>query len=107
RRRQRLLQRRPLGRLEGCGALRPARVLPQRGRRASDHIRKPCLLLGPARQPPLKYERKVGDYFGPYEIVKSLASGGMGEVFLARMTGPEGFKKLLVIKTLLTEHSAD
>ncbi len=39
--------------------------------------------------------------FGRYELLKRLAGGGMGEVYLARQRGLAGFQKLLVIKTLL------
>ena len=39
--------------------------------------------------------------FGRYELLKRLAGGGMGEVYLARQSGIDGFSKLLVIKTLL------
>ena len=38
---------------------------------------------------------------GKYQLVKKLAVGGMGEVFLARQKGPVGFEKLVVVKTLL------
>lgn len=43
----------------------------------------------------------MGYPFGQYELIKRLAAGGMGEVFLARRRGVEGFEKLAVIKTLL------
>jgi serine/threonine protein kinase len=39
--------------------------------------------------------------FGRYELMKRLAGGGMGEVYLARQRGIDGFQKLLVVKTLL------
>ena len=43
----------------------------------------------------------MGFMFGQYELLKRLAAGGMGEVYLARRGGVEGFEKLTVIKTLL------
>ncbi len=39
--------------------------------------------------------------FGRYEMLHKLASGGMGEVFLARSIGAAGFQKHVVIKKLL------
>ena len=41
-----------------------------------------------------------------YEIVRHLSTGGMGEVFLARRKGPEGFEKLVVLKRIIG-HRAD
>jgi len=38
---------------------------------------------------------------GKYELLKSLALGGMAEIFLARQTGLEGFEKVVVIKKIL------
>ena len=37
---------------------------------------------------------------GRYHLIKQLAVGGMGEVWLARQKGLEGFEKLVVVKTL-------
>ena len=43
----------------------------------------------------------VGTYFGKYFLLKKLAAGGMGEVFLAKQQGPAGFEKVLVVKKVL------
>jgi serine/threonine protein kinase len=43
----------------------------------------------------------MGIPFGRYELLKRIAAGGMGEVFLARQAGMQGFEKLLVVKVLL------
>ena len=55
-----------------------------------------------------KVERLPGPTaFGKYTLLARLATGGMGEVFLARSTADAGFQKLLVIKRLLphlTDH---
>src|SRR4051794_376160 len=45
-------------------------------------------------------------HLGRYELLARLASGGMGEIFLARLKGAEGFEKLCVIKRVLP-HLAD
>jgi serine/threonine protein kinase len=45
--------------------------------------------------------------FGKYLLLKKLAVGGMAEVYLAKMTGPSGFEKTVVIKTLLPTYSED
>jgi serine/threonine protein kinase len=37
---------------------------------------------------------------GRYELLEKLASGGMGEVFLGRSAGAEGFEKLVAIKRI-------
>ncbi len=43
----------------------------------------------------------VGTYFGKYFLMKKLAAGGMGEIFLAKQQGPAGFQKILVVKKIL------
>jgi serine/threonine protein kinase len=43
----------------------------------------------------------VAERIGRYEMVHKLASGGMGEVYLARSVGAAGFQKHVVIKKLL------
>src|SRR5437588_9900774 len=51
----------------------------------------------PIPQPQLE----VGSYYGKYFLLKKLAAGGMGEVFLAKQQGPAGFEKILVVKKVL------
>jgi serine/threonine protein kinase len=43
----------------------------------------------------------VGTHFGKYFLMKKLAAGGMGEVFIAKQQGPAGFQKVLVVKKIL------
>lgn len=45
--------------------------------------------------------------FEKYEHLKRLATGGMGEVHLARQRGLAGFDRLVILKTLLPELSTD
>jgi serine/threonine-protein kinase len=49
----------------------------------------------------------LGKRFGRYDLLAHLASGGMAEIFLARMPGPAGFQKLVVIKRLPDRLSGD
>ena len=49
-----------------------------------------------------KAERHGGPTrLGSYEIVRPLARGGMAELFLARVAGPQTFEKLVVVKKIL------
>ena len=49
---------------------------------------------------------RVGDRFGPYLLLHKIAQGGMGEVFLTRKEGAEGFSRHVVVKRMLS-HLAD
>lgn len=48
-------------------------------------------------EPGLKLDR--------YELLCMLAQGGMGAVWLARLTGKHGFEKVVAVKTVLPEHA--
>src|SRR5262249_24363204 len=42
-----------------------------------------------------------------YRLVARLATGGMAELFLARLQGAAGFEKLVCIKRILPHHARD
>src|SRR5688500_9888781 len=42
-----------------------------------------------------------------YRVIRLLASGGMGEVFLAKQLGPAGFSRRVVIKKILRHLASD
>jgi eukaryotic-like serine/threonine-protein kinase len=44
---------------------------------------------------------------GRYDLIARLATGGMGEIFLARLEGAAGFEKLFVIKRILPHLAGD
>lgn len=44
---------------------------------------------------------------GRYELLARLATGGMGEIFLARLEGAAGFEKLYVVKKILPHLAGD
>lgn len=41
--------------------------------------------------------------FGKYQLLAHIAEGGMADVYLARLTGPGGFEKRLVVKVIRPE----
>lgn len=45
--------------------------------------------------------------FGKYTLVAKIATGGMAEIFLARLQGAAGFEKLVCIKRILPHLAAD
>jgi serine/threonine-protein kinase len=48
-----------------------------------------------------------GDRLDRYELLCVLAQGGMGTVWLARMSGKLGFERLVALKTILPTYSSD
>jgi len=44
--------------------------------------------------------------FGKYRIVRKLATGGMADIYLAVIDGPDGFSKTCVVKRILSEYAS-
>ncbi|MCA9614257.1 MAG: protein kinase, partial [Myxococcales bacterium] len=45
--------------------------------------------------------------FGRYEVASLLATGGMAEVYLAKLVGPERFERAVVVKRILPHLARD
>jgi serine/threonine protein kinase len=45
--------------------------------------------------------------FGKYYLTSKLATGGMAEIYLAKLIGPDGFEKPLVIKQIHPQYSSE
>ncbi len=45
--------------------------------------------------------------FGKYRVLRRIASGGMAEVYLCRLTGEEGFRKRVALKVVHPRHAGD
>jgi serine/threonine-protein kinase len=41
---------------------------------------------------------------GKYRIIRRLAEGGMGEIFIGRSEGRAGFEKIVVLKRILQQN---
>lgn len=50
---------------------------------------------------------RVNERLGRYELIRRIAAGGMGEVFLAEHTGIAGFAKRVALKRIRPELAAD
>src|SRR5262245_36412135 len=48
----------------------------------------------------------VGTTLGKYEILRFIAEGGMGELYVARARGIEGFQKTVALKRILSRYAA-
>ena len=64
------------------------------------HISEP-VFAPPAAPVPEEEEPTDGIRFGQYVLLEKIASGGMAEVWKARMRGVEGFQKIVAIKKIL------
>ncbi len=61
------------------------------------------MIPSPPQSTPPPSELAPGSRFGKYQVVKRLAVGGMGEIFLAQMAGQERSQRALVLKRLLPQ----
>lgn len=52
-------------------------------------------------------DRLAPQSLGPYELLESVATGGMAEVYLARRSGPHGFQKFFAVKRILPQLAED
>src|SRR5688572_6960893 len=50
---------------------------------------------------------RPAERLGRYEVIRHLASGGMADVMLARVSGIEGFERHVVLKRIKQEHARD
>ncbi|MFZ2223343.1 MAG: serine/threonine-protein kinase [Candidatus Deferrimicrobium sp.] len=49
----------------------------------------------------------IPDKFGKYRVLRRIASGGMAEVYLCRLTGEQGFRKRVALKVVHPRHADD
>jgi serine/threonine protein kinase len=53
------------------------------------------------------FGRGRGLRMGKYRVIRRLAEGGMGEIFIGRAEGREGFEKIVVLKRILQQNVSD
>jgi len=49
----------------------------------------------------------IPERFGKYRVLRRIASGGMAEVYLCRLSGEQGFRKRVALKVIHPRHAAD
>lgn len=54
-----------------------------------------------------EFGEKPRSSFGRYQLLLEMARGGMATLFLARLTGPESFEKLIVIKRIHDHYATE
>jgi TonB family protein len=64
-------------------------------------LASPLIATAPAPAPIEEEEPADGIRFGQYVLLEKIATGGMAEVWKARMRGVEGFQKIVAIKKIL------
>jgi len=56
----------------------------------------------PSEPPPVSPQPTAGEAFGQYMLEEHIATGGMADVYKARMMGMEGFQKTVAIKRIIS-----
>src|SRR5262249_55103365 len=60
----------------------------------------------PAKKAPAPAAPSDKDPFGQFQLMEKIATGGMAEVWKARMSGVDGFQKIVAIKKILPHMAA-
>jgi TonB family protein len=66
----------------------------------------PAAAATPAPKKPSAPPPSDKDRFGQFQLIEKIATGGMAEVYKARMSGVEGFQKIVAIKKILPHMAA-
>lgn len=85
--------------------VKPKAEPPKPAPKAPPEPAKPVEVPAPKPEPPkpaaAPQPSTTGTAFGQYELIEHIATGGMAEVYKARMKGLEGFQKIVAIKRIL------